>query len=303
MAARPHPARLFGDEATDGLDALDVLAGRGAVFFPANFGREGLHMWLVAGMFRLLGVTPLALRLPSALAGILTALATYWLGRELVPQPVPDGERHPLARSAPGSPLRLRPPRRRALHRHLLLARPLQPLRHPRRLHAAVRRAGVRGVLARRQPGPAQGRLSRVSVYAVVRTQRRLFLGLSARTFYTASRFFPFFLGGFLIACRRSSPTPARGATKSILARNFGPVVVCFAVAAIVSSLPLGLYFIQHPGSFTQRASAVARIRRRRPVAQMGQAAAGQRAAVLRARPRRPGPVLQSARPGRVRRR
>ena len=41
-------------------------------------------MWLVAGMFRLLGVTPLALRLPSAIAGILTAVATYWLGRELV---------------------------------------------------------------------------------------------------------------------------------------------------------------------------------------------------------------------------
>ena len=52
------PPGLFGDEATDGLDALDVLAGRGAVFFPANFGREGLHMWIVAGMFRLLGVTP-----------------------------------------------------------------------------------------------------------------------------------------------------------------------------------------------------------------------------------------------------
>ena len=78
------PPGLFGDEATDGLDALDVLAGRGAVFFPANFGREGLHMWIVAAMFRLLGVTPLALRLPSALAGIATALATYWLGREML---------------------------------------------------------------------------------------------------------------------------------------------------------------------------------------------------------------------------
>ena len=77
------PPGLFGDEATDGLDALDVLAGRGAVFFPANFGREGLHIWLVAGAFQLLGITPLALRLPSVLAGILTSVATYWLGIEL----------------------------------------------------------------------------------------------------------------------------------------------------------------------------------------------------------------------------
>ena len=78
------PPGLFGDEATDGLDALDVLAGRGAVFFPANYGREGLHMWIVAAMFQLMGVTPLALRLPSALAGIATGLTTYWLGWELV---------------------------------------------------------------------------------------------------------------------------------------------------------------------------------------------------------------------------
>ena len=31
------PPGLFGDEATDGLDALDILAGRGAIFFPANY--------------------------------------------------------------------------------------------------------------------------------------------------------------------------------------------------------------------------------------------------------------------------
>ena len=94
------PPGLFGDEATDGLDALDVLAGRGAIFFPANFGREGLHMWLVAGMFRLMGVTPLALRLPSALAGIATALATYWLGRELVAA-TDDGRQTTDARFVP----------------------------------------------------------------------------------------------------------------------------------------------------------------------------------------------------------
>jgi hypothetical protein len=77
------PPGLFGDEAVNGLDALDVLAGRGRVFFPANYGREGLHMFIIAAFFRLLDVTPLAIRLPSVLAGILTALATYWLGREL----------------------------------------------------------------------------------------------------------------------------------------------------------------------------------------------------------------------------
>ena len=68
------PPGLFGDEAVNGLDALDVLAGNGQVFFPANYGREGLHMYLIAGMFRLIGVSPLAVRIPSVIAGILTAL-------------------------------------------------------------------------------------------------------------------------------------------------------------------------------------------------------------------------------------
>ena len=169
------PPGLFGDEATDGLDALDVLAGRGAVFFPANYGREGLHMWLVAGMFRLLGVTPLALRLPSAIAGILTAVATYWLGRELVGASVGwdtgklDERRNPYE-SDQSTDLQFTnlplyqstiPLARRALPRHLLLAHPLQPLRHPRGLHTAVRGVGICGVLAGGEPGEsANGRIS-----------------------------------------------------------------------------------------------------------------------------------------------
>ncbi len=52
------PPGLFGDEAANGLDALDVLAGRGQVFFPGNYGREGLQMWILAFALRTLGVTP-----------------------------------------------------------------------------------------------------------------------------------------------------------------------------------------------------------------------------------------------------
>ena len=64
------PPGLFGDEAVNGLDALDVLAGRGRIFFPANYGREGLHMFIIAAFFKLMGVTPLVLRLPSVIAGL-----------------------------------------------------------------------------------------------------------------------------------------------------------------------------------------------------------------------------------------
>ena len=56
------PPGLFGDEAANGLDALDVLAGRSRVFFTANYGREGLAMQAFAAAIRLGGTSALALR-------------------------------------------------------------------------------------------------------------------------------------------------------------------------------------------------------------------------------------------------
>ena len=42
------PIGLFGDEAANGLDALDVLGGSLAVFFERNYGREPLFLYLQA---------------------------------------------------------------------------------------------------------------------------------------------------------------------------------------------------------------------------------------------------------------
>ena len=54
------PPGLFGDEAVEGLDALDVLAGNFAIRFQAHLGREPLFVYLVALSYRAFGVTPLA---------------------------------------------------------------------------------------------------------------------------------------------------------------------------------------------------------------------------------------------------
>ena len=292
------PPGLFGDEATDGLDALDVLAGRGAIFFPANFGREGLHMWLVAGMFRLMDVTPLAIRLPSALAGIATALATYWLGRELVAfrglgtrdQEFNEHKRLP-------SQCSLVP-----LIAALYIATSYW--------HVHFSRFGIRGVFT-----PLLGALAFAAFWRAVNraNQRRgesanqasqqisksangklqiaetnpqsaihnaqyawfalsgLFLGLATH-FYTASRFYPFFLGGFLILQAVIAYATGRR-ERAILRRNIWGIVVLFIVAALIFA-PLGLYFIQHPGSFMQRASEVAATKAANPWLRMGQAAA-----------------------------
>jgi 4-amino-4-deoxy-L-arabinose transferase-like glycosyltransferase len=258
------PPGLFGDEATDGLDALDVLAGRGAVFFPANFGREGLHMWIVAGMFRLLGVTPLALRLPSAIAGTLTAVATYWLGLELMK----DERRGTNAR-----------------HSFVFRLSSFVPLVAALYLatsywHVHFSRFGIRGVFT-----PLFGALAFAAFWRAVnistfqRSNVRtsmwfvlsgFLLGLATH-FYTASRFFPFFLGGFLVL-QAIVAYVTRRRDEAILMRHFLGIVLLFAVAALVF-LPLGVYFIQHPGSFSQRASEVVATNAASPLALMGKAA------------------------------
>ncbi len=275
------PPGLFGDEATDGLDALDVLAGRGAVFFPANFGREGLHMWIVAGAFRLLGVTPLALRLPSALAGIATALAAYWLGSELLAVYWANQGGQETRREAAPGPLRqlisLTP-----LLAALILATSFW--------HVHFSRFGIRGVFT-----PLCGALAFAAFWRAVRVSEAnaseapkagarsaalrpfawfvvsgLLLGLATH-FYTASRFLPFFLAGFLGVEWLIAAVSRRG-RQALLVRHFWGLVLLYAAAALVFA-PLGLYFLQHPGSFTQRAGEVAAFGAANPWVRMGQAA------------------------------
>jgi hypothetical protein len=74
------PYGIWYDEAANGVEGIaSALAGRFPVFYPANFGREGLYINLVGWSERALGVTPFALRLPAALAGIATVFFIYLL--------------------------------------------------------------------------------------------------------------------------------------------------------------------------------------------------------------------------------
>ncbi|MDW8069707.1 MAG: glycosyltransferase family 39 protein [Anaerolineae bacterium] len=77
------PPGLYHDEAYYGLDAVEVLRGHLPVYFPANYGREPLFIYLVAGMVGLLGRSPFALRLTSAFIGMLTVAATAAAGQAL----------------------------------------------------------------------------------------------------------------------------------------------------------------------------------------------------------------------------
>ena len=107
------PPGLYHDEAYNGLDALSLLQRktfpqfyegwelyaadahalrpavetRFPIFFEGNYGREPLHIYLMAIAISLFGATPFALRMVPAFSGVLavltTFLATYaWLGNQ-----------------------------------------------------------------------------------------------------------------------------------------------------------------------------------------------------------------------------
>lgn len=114
------PPGLYHDEAYNGLDALALLhrdtfpqfhegwehyaadahAGapprptRWPVFFEGNYGREPLHVYLMALSIRVFGATPFAIRLVPALAGVLAVVAVYLAAGALLPR-----------RWSPGAPL------------------------------------------------------------------------------------------------------------------------------------------------------------------------------------------------------
>lgn len=104
------PPGLYHDEAYNGLDALSLVQGklfpqfyegwelyaqeahdqnppqptRWPIFFEGNYGREPLHVYLMALSIWLLGPTPFAIRLVPALSGVLAVLLTYFATKELL---------------------------------------------------------------------------------------------------------------------------------------------------------------------------------------------------------------------------
>ncbi len=75
------PSGLYRDEAFNGLDALKVLAGEHALYFPANNGREPLYIYLTALSVAVFGQTTFAVRASAAFVGTLTTVPLFVLGR------------------------------------------------------------------------------------------------------------------------------------------------------------------------------------------------------------------------------
>ena len=104
------PPGLYHDEAYNGLDALSLIQGktfpqfyegwelyaadahagqparetRFPIFFEGNYGREPLHVYLMALSLSLLGATAFAVRAVPAAAGVLAVLTTFLATRALL---------------------------------------------------------------------------------------------------------------------------------------------------------------------------------------------------------------------------
>ncbi len=78
------PPGVYPDEAVNAFDAITANeTGHYQMFYPANNGREGLFMNLIAFCFKFFGISVLTLRLPAILSGTLTILGIYLLTKEL----------------------------------------------------------------------------------------------------------------------------------------------------------------------------------------------------------------------------
>ena len=75
------PPGFYRDEAFNGLDAVQILKGQHALYFPQNNGREPLYIYLTALAISILGQSVVAVRLAAALVGSFTTLIVYGLGR------------------------------------------------------------------------------------------------------------------------------------------------------------------------------------------------------------------------------
>lgn len=230
------PPGLFGDEAVEGLDALDVLAGNFQIWFHAHLGREPIYVYLVALSYALFGVTPLATRLPAIIAGLLTIPATYWFVREWSAQ-IFSRERA----------------QRLAFIATILITISFWHIQMTRNAHRDTLLPLVEAIgywLLWRALRTREWKMY-VAAGAV--------LGLAVYT-YSPGRFVGVFVALFVIsefaigrltADRRqltaNQSPPVVGGRQSILGMTLA------AVTALVIMLPLGIYFVQNPVQFSRR--------------------------------------------------
>ena len=234
------PPGLFADESVEGLDALDVMAGNLNIWFHSQLGREPIYVYLVALSYQFFGVTPLATRLPSIIAGLLTIPATFLLVREWSLQLF---ERTRATRLA-------------------LLSTALLAISF---CHIQMTRDAHRDTLL-----PLVEAIGYFFLWRGLRTRDWRYyagagavLGLSIYT-YSPGRFVGVFVAAFVVIefviyrLTADHRPPTANAMRSAVSGQWSiSGLIIAAILAIVVMLPLGIYFTVHPEQFSRRFESV----------------------------------------------
>ncbi len=260
------PLGLHYDEAANGILAAEIAHGdKTPIFISSYTGKEVLFFYWTALWMKLLGATPLALRLSAALVGIMTVAATIWATRELL-----HGHRDAqwvailtgafvatsfwhLVLSRYGFRAITQP-----LMQALTVAALWRGLRLSDRNSEIVQGVGFPNLLGVHHKEPEQVRGSYVSTQTFQDLGSKkgvgwfilagLFCGLTAYT-YLAARAFPVPLTAALLTVLITERDHRRA--------RMGQCVI-FVGAAALTLAPLAHYWLTHPGSFMTRTDQVA---------------------------------------------
>jgi hypothetical protein len=79
------PPEMVSDHAEKLLDVMDVLNGLPSIFFSRNTGREALQFYMAAATVKIFGtgISHLTLKIGTVLAGVVTVIYIYFIGKEL----------------------------------------------------------------------------------------------------------------------------------------------------------------------------------------------------------------------------
>jgi 4-amino-4-deoxy-L-arabinose transferase-like glycosyltransferase len=213
------PPGLYPDEAMDGNNAVEVSQGLAhfQVFYTEDNGREGLYVNILAVMFKIWPIyQPWMIRLPAAVAGVLTVWGLYLLVAELWSAEV-------------------------GLLAAFLLATSVW--------HIMFSRIGFRAILAP---------LCLVwSLYLLTKAYHAISCSAKA-WWYTIGAGIVYALGFYTYIAYRITPLlfllfiPFFRKLEGFWKKTMLFIVITFLVA-----LPIGLYFVQHPGTFFGRTAEI----------------------------------------------
>ncbi|MBI3046637.1 MAG: glycosyltransferase family 39 protein [Candidatus Harrisonbacteria bacterium] len=229
------PPGLYPDEAMNGNNAVEAWENRDwKVFYPENHGREGLFINIQSLFIAAFGNEPWVLRLPSAIFGILTVWGLYLFTKELFAD------------------------KKMALLASFLLATSFW--------HINFSRIGFRAIMA-----------PFFLIWALY------FLLLSYKSYKSYWSYFLSILAGLTYGLGFHSYIAYRVTPLLIIfivyfyfknysnvLKNIRIVFLFFAIAAIVTIAPFGIYFYNHPQDFLGRTSSISIFNSETPVRDLG---------------------------------